>query len=233
VEAPAGIGFDIDHTLAIDNRLERVAFLRLLELLLNEGGRSVGTLADEIDAIDALLAQQRSGAFSIDAAVELFTTAHGVAVNAAYARYFRDRALEMVDEFVVPLPGARMALDSLHERGIALAVLSNGWNPLQVRKAERVGFRGPVIASADIGVQKPALRAFDAMLERLGMPASRTWYVGDDPQGDIAGADAAGIATVWLDWEKKTYPADTPLPTHTIHTFGQLLDIALPAERAS
>ncbi len=233
MEAPAGIGFDIDHTLAIDNRLERVAFLRLLELLLNEGGRSIGTLADEIDAIDALLAEQRSGAFSIDIAVERFASAHGVAMNSSYARYFRDRAVEMVDEFVVPLPGARAALDSLQERGIALVVLSNGWNPLQVRKAERIGFRGPVITSADIGVQKPALRAFDAMLESLGTPASRTWYVGDDPRGDIAGADAAGIATVWLDWEKKTYPADVAPPTHTVHTFAQLLDIALSAERAS
>ncbi len=32
MEPVEGIGFDLDHTLAIDNRLERVAFLRLLEM---------------------------------------------------------------------------------------------------------------------------------------------------------------------------------------------------------
>src|SRR5580692_8043178 len=100
-----GIGFDLDHTLAIDNRLERVAFLRLLERLLADGGRSVGTYADEIDAIDQLLARQRRGQFSIDIAVETFVASHGLVANAAYVDAFRAMALDMVDAFVLALPG--------------------------------------------------------------------------------------------------------------------------------
>ncbi len=72
MESVRGIGFDLDHTLAIDNQLERVAFLRLLEILLSEGGRTIGTLADEIDNIDELLARQRHGDFSIDDAIARF-----------------------------------------------------------------------------------------------------------------------------------------------------------------
>jgi len=32
------VAFDVDHTLAIDNKLERVAFLRLLARVVDEGG---------------------------------------------------------------------------------------------------------------------------------------------------------------------------------------------------
>ena len=78
-EIVRGIGFDLDHTLAIDNRLERVALLRLLELVLVEGGRTCGTLADEIEAVDELLARQRGGEFSIDEAVRRFVADHGIA----------------------------------------------------------------------------------------------------------------------------------------------------------
>ncbi len=38
MDAVAGIGFDLDHTLEIDNKLERVAFMRLLELVEEHGG---------------------------------------------------------------------------------------------------------------------------------------------------------------------------------------------------
>ena len=99
-----GIGFDLDHTLAIDNRLERVALLRVLEIVLEEGGRTIGTLGDEIDGIDDLLLRQRSGAFTIDDAVKRFVAEHGVEPADRYAEFFRRTAVEMVDEFVVPLP---------------------------------------------------------------------------------------------------------------------------------
>src|SRR5581483_7646762 len=45
--AATGVGFDIDHTIAIDNKLERVAFLRLLETIAGDGGRVAEILNDE------------------------------------------------------------------------------------------------------------------------------------------------------------------------------------------
>ena len=142
MESVLGIGFDLDHTLAIDNRLERVAFLRLLEALLSEGGRTIGTLRDEIESIDELLAHQRRGEFSIDEAVPRFVAAHELPPAQRYVEWYRHNAVEMVAEFVVPLFGVGPTLEALSERGIAVAILSNGWNPLQLRKAERTGFRG-------------------------------------------------------------------------------------------
>ncbi|MBV8067953.1 MAG: HAD family hydrolase [Candidatus Eremiobacteraeota bacterium] len=230
--AVRAIGFDLDHTLAIDNRLERVALLRLLEVILREGGESVGTLADEIDNIDELLKRQRRGDFSIDDAVRRFIAEHRVQPADRYVERFRFDAAHMVDEFVVPLPGVAPMLDAIRGRGIAMAVLSNGWNPLQSRKAERAGFSGTVLVSSDIGVQKPDSRAFTRLLEALGTRAEDTWYVGDNPYGDIAGAQRIGMETVWMNWERQTYPAELEPPTLTIRGFGELLGVLPEAARA-
>lgn len=225
MDAVRGIGFDLDHTLAIDNRLERVAFLRLLEALLSEGGRTVGMLSDEIESIDDLLTHQRRGEFSIDEAVRRFVAAHAVKPTQQHVDRYRGTAVEMVEEFLVPLPGVRPTLEALIERGIAVAILSNGWNPLQQRKAERAGFHGAVLVSSEIGEQKPARRAFDLLLAALGSSPEQTWYVGDSPQSDVAGANSAGMGSVWLNWEHQTYPSDLQTPTHTIHNLGDLLEL--------
>jgi HAD superfamily hydrolase (TIGR01509 family) len=229
----AGVGFDIDHTLVIDNKLERVAFLRLLELVLDDGGHPLGSLADETDHIDTMLSVQRAGAFSIDDAVRRFVLERGAIPKDSYVERFREMATEMVGDFVVPLPGAKQVLAALRERGILVAVLSNGWNPLQVLKARRAGFDGPVVASADVGAQKPSPEAFRALLAALGTPPDRTWYVGDDPHGDIAGATAVGINAVWLDAERKIYPTDLTAPPHVITSLYELLHVLPSRERAS
>lgn len=233
MDAVDGIGFDLDHTLAIDNRLERVAFLRLLERLLAEGGRQAGTFADEIDAIDELLFVQRHGDCTIDAAVDRFVASHGVALDRSYVAAFRRTALDMVDEFVVALPGVNETLAALRERGIKVALLTNGWSDLQQAKARRAGFEGPVLISDDIGVRKPAPAAFARLLAELQTVAARTWYVGDSPETDIAGARDAGLEAIWFNWERKTYPAGVVEPQHTIASLDELLALLPHAVSAS
>ena len=213
-----GIGFDFDHTLGIDNKLERVAFLHLLESF----PKQELTLAQETARIDELLLQQRSGAFSIDAAVKHYASAHGVRENFDNCiDRFKTFALEGVDDFVIPLPGLHEMLESLEHAQIPIAILSNGWSPLQQRKATHVGFSGPVIASDQIGAQKPAANAFEALLKTLGTSASETWYVGDNPAIDVAGSINAGLHAVWLD-EGGTYPQDLSKPSARIADLREL-----------
>jgi HAD superfamily hydrolase (TIGR01509 family) len=231
MDASLGIGFDLDHTLVIDNKLERVAFMRLLELVGEHGGRVIGTLNDESDHIDQLLDEQRHGAFSIADAVRRFVRDRGVDPSDFYVERFAKMALEMVDEFVIPLPGVKRTLAALRKRGLPVAVLSNGWNPLQTRKAQRAGFEGPVLASADIGQQKPSARAFAALADALGTRPQRTWFVGDDPRSDVDGSRSAGFHAVWFDWEGKEFPPELLPPPHTIHALEELLAILPDAVR--
>ena len=48
------------------------------------------------------------------------------------------------------------------------------------------------------GVSKPDPRIFAIALQRLGVPAASTWYVGDSPHHDLGGASAAGLAQIVL-----------------------------------
>ncbi len=223
MNAVRGIGFDLDHTLAIDNRLERVAFLRLLKIVLERGGGTVGTLADEIENIDGLLKRQRHGEITIDDAVRLFGSERGLEPNDWLVELFYKVSVDMIEEFVVPMPGLTATLEALKERGMVVAVLTNGWSPFQRRKAEQAGFDGPIVISSEIGERKPSKKAFDRLLEALGTQPEQTCYVGDDPTDDIAGARDAGLQAVWMNWERRSYPDGLVPPEHTISSLAELL----------
>ncbi|MDQ2865482.1 MAG: HAD family hydrolase [Candidatus Eremiobacteraeota bacterium] len=223
--AAFGIGFDIDHTLCIDNKLERVAFLHLLDRIANDGGRALGTLSEESATIDALLASQRGGACTIEEAVNRFVRERGASAGSGYAEAFKSMALQMVDAFVVPAPDAKSTIEELRQRDVPVAILSNGWNPLQIAKGRRAGFHGTVLASATLGVQKPQAAAFAALASALGVEAKDCYYVGDDPGTDVAGAANAGMHSVWLDNEAKIYPATVSPPAAAIGSLAELLSI--------
>jgi len=219
----AAVGFDVDHTLGIDNKLERVAFLRLLDLICGEGGRCLGTLAEESVRIDDLLSQQRSGAFTIDEAVARFVSEHGANPSDTYSVAYKHMALESVSAFFVPQPDARLVLTGLRQRGIPYAILSNGWSPLQQAKARALAFEGPVLVSDALGAQKPEGEAFQTLARALGADPHDVAYVGDNPRSDVAAALAAGMRGVWLDAEGVQYPAELPKPSAVIHRLAELL----------
>ena len=221
--AACAVGFDIDHTLCIDNKLERVAFLHLLNRVIDEGGVACGSLAQESEHIDTLLVYARGGGGTIEEAVRQFVRERGVEPTEEHVAAFKRTALAMADSFIVPDPHARKTVEALLGRGVPVAVLSNGWNPLQVAKARLAGFGGTVLASADLGVQKPHPAAFAALADELRTDPARCFYVGDDPRADVGGALSAGFQAVWLDHEGKKYPTDLPPPTHVVHSLEEVL----------
>ncbi len=223
MDAACAVGFDIDHTLCIDNKLERVAFLHLLDRVIEEGGIALGSLAQESDHIDELLVFARGGDGTIEEAVRRFVRERGVEPTDEHIAGFKRMALAMADSFIVPDPRARKTLEALQQRGTRVAVLSNGWNPLQIAKARLAGFGGTVLASADLGVQKPNPAAFAALAQELGADPARCLYVGDDPRADVGGALGAGFQAVWLDHEGKKYPSDLPPPTHVVGSLEEVL----------
>lgn len=82
-----------------------------------------------------------------------------------------------------------------------LGVLTNGLAAIQRRKVAALGLAGLVdavvfAAECGDGRGKPARAAFLTVLDRLGTPADRTVFVGDDLDADIFGARRAGMRTI-------------------------------------
>lgn len=95
-----------------------------------------------------------------------------------------------------PIPGVRSALDELLAMSVRMAVVSNSDGSVRQSLTD-AGFDGVfefVIDSQEVGVAKPDPAIFTHALERLGLSADVTWYVGDSIYHDIGGGEAAGLA---------------------------------------
>ena len=220
-EAPIGIGFDFDHTLGVDNELELSA--------LYAYAQELGRPTDPQDSarrseFEALLADFRAGASTMDEMMHRFAAA--LETRGAHAERWREICYGLVDALARPIDGACELLALLRERHIPAAILTNGWSPLQQKKIARAlgeeGLALRLLVSDALHAVKPARAAFDALVDALGVPRERVWYVGDNARGDIGGALAAGLRAVWFDGEGQGYPQDLPPPDLRIGTLREL-----------
>lgn len=104
---------------------------------------------------------------------------------------------------LAPMEGVGDLLRRLDGDGVRVGAISNAYFSGRVlhRELERHGLAGliqSVLSSGDLGIRKPDARIYFEMLERLGVTAARTWYVGDTFEEDIVGASNAGLMPIWL-----------------------------------
>lgn len=78
------------------------------------------------------------------------------------------------------------------------------------------------LISDDFGRRKPHRAIFRQALDRLGVEAAETWFIGDSLDDDIAGAAGIGMPSVWLDKKGKGAPQGGPVPDRVI---ARLLDL--------
>lgn len=114
---------------------------------------------------------------------------------------------------------AEPALQRLRRR-YRLFGLSNGNADL-----ERCGlgdlFEGHVSAIS-AGAPKPDARIFAALVRLAGVAPAQIVHVGDDPLLDVDGAARAGLQTIWLNRDGRTWPAALRPPTRTIATLAEI-----------
>ena len=214
------VGFDFDHTLAIDNKLERTALIALAK----EQGVVIGaTEVARIAQIDTLLQEMRMGKLSLEAAIAGFL--HSIRKDnrtAALVERFKEICYALIPHHVVALPGANQLIDELDRRGIPHAILTNGWSPLQERKAQAIRYDGEILVSDALGVAKPSREAF-ARLAAAFPSDAKIWYVGDNPASDVRGSMQAGCEAIWYhEHAGVPYPSHVPPPSAVI---DQLLDL--------
>ncbi|MHB2021498.1 MAG: HAD family hydrolase [Candidatus Xenobia bacterium] len=227
--------FDIDHTLAFDNRLELTILHEFCDEL--EAGQSELSKQEIMRHFDAAARAQfdhiRRGDVKIeDAMTEQFKylveQLPGQKLDAReLAISYMDRVVDGCDRFLKVVPGASTLFADLQKAGYHLAILTNGWTRLQIRKAQLIGFDGPLFISDDIGYWKPDHRAFEWAVEKMTQPASAALFVGDSATADVKGAKNAGLNAAWVNWEGEHFPDGLPKPDFELRHLDELREILL------
>lgn len=120
-------------------------------------------------------------------------------------------------------------LHLLRSRGVSIGILTDvpyGMPREFVRRDLAVTGVAPLIdvllTSVEVGFRKPAPAGFHRLASALEVDATEMIYVGNEPK-DIAGANAAGMASVLIDREKKGARLGQTETVHSLLTILELL----------
>ena len=142
----------------------------------------------------------------------------------------------LIDRSLDFFPDAEKTLSQLGKKGVKLALLTNGAGVVQQEKIDRFGFSRyfPVrLIEGELGFGKPDQRVFEQALKILDVKPQQAWMVGDDLKRDIAGAQQAGIYSIWCDYENKGLPEGSNIrPDKIIRNIAELLSLYLTTGQA-
>jgi HAD superfamily hydrolase (TIGR01549 family) len=112
-------------------------------------------------------------------------------------------------------------------RHTRVGMITNGPSQIQRDKIRllEIGDLFPIIlVSEEEGVWKPDPIIFTRALARAGVTPREALYVGDSPEHDVAGSQAAGLSSVWINRRQRTWPGGAP-PDHEIEDLRQLVEL--------
>ena len=95
-------------------------------------------------------------------------------------------------------------LELAKKNNVKLGVITNGpsehqWAKIDALGVEKLIPRENIIVSGDLGIiNKPDVRIFDAMQEKLQLDTESLYYIGDSFENDIVGANNAGWKSIWI-----------------------------------
>lgn len=187
---PAAVGFDLDDTLCIPNR-DRESLL---------AAAVTDTDAPPLEEWTSRAAYQEAHRSNLTSETRtpvfeaMLDDTPVVADPATLATAYRER----VNEALRPLDGVEGLIAGLRDR-YRVGMLTNGPSRAQRSKLETLALTDAfdaVFVSGELPAGKPDRRAFDALLDGLGVEPDELVYVGNDVEADIGGATAAGCLAV-------------------------------------
>jgi putative hydrolase of the HAD superfamily len=131
------------------------------------------------------------------------------------------------DEAVAPEDIA--VLKRLRERGLHLALITNGGADMQRAKIKKFGLEpyfDNILIEGEFGCGKPDERVFHHTLEKLKVKPADAWMIGDDLARDIAPCRALGIYSLWVDAKNGGLPAKNGVrPDKIIKSISEIPDL--------
>ena len=107
-------------------------------------------------------------------------------------------------------------LNLAKENNVKLGIITNGpsehqWSKVKALGVEKWIDRENIIVSGDHGINKPDVRIFEIMQEKLQLPNDSLYYIGDSLENDIVGANNAGWKAIWINRYNKEYLPGTEI----------------------
>ncbi|MDD2958717.1 MAG: HAD family hydrolase [Lachnospiraceae bacterium] len=127
-------------------------------------------------------------------------------------------------ELSSPLTGL---MEYCSHAGVFLGIITNGPSTHQRDKCRALGVEkwiAPehIIASGDIGINKPDPEIFSIAARRWNLDLERTWYVGDSYEHDVLCPHAVGWQSIWLDRKGRAAEIPDNPAALTVHTEEEL-----------
>jgi putative hydrolase of the HAD superfamily len=154
---------------------------------------------------------------------------------ASVVKYFEETVLHDLPPLVA---GARLVLDTLHGPYRLGLICDSGMSPGRVMREvlarlDLLSYFSATVFSDELGCTKPDVRMFRCALDQLAVAAQDAAHVGDLLNTDIAGANAAGMKTIWLDWGMGQSSEASVTPDYRITRLADLLHIVAGGRAAS
>ena len=102
-------------------------------------------------------------------------------------------------------------LELAKENNAKLGIITNGpsehqWSKVKALGVERWIDKENIIVSGDYSINKPDVKIFEIMQEKLKLPNDSLYYIGDSLENDIVGATNAGWKVIWINRYKRKSP---------------------------
>ncbi len=205
---PAAILFDLDDTLFDHRRAAGVAMGALHAA--HAPDLPFDTFAQQhAEVLETFHTRFLAGELTLDQArvarMQALFARFGRVLDAATAERVASLYREQHQSNRSLVPGAIELLRSVHGH-CRLGIVTNNSTAEQWEKLRALDIADSfdaVVISEEAGVTKPDQRIFALALDRLGVTAQESVFIGDSWTNDIAGAVNAGMAAVWLNHNGK------------------------------
>ena len=107
-------------------------------------------------------------------------------------------------------------LELAKKNNVKLGIITNGpsehqWSKVKALGVEKWIDKENIIVSGDYGINKPDVRIYEIMQEKLQLPNDSLYYIGDSLENDIVGANNAGWKSIWINRYKKKLPENVDI----------------------
>jgi putative hydrolase of the HAD superfamily len=218
--------FDIDNTLFDSTTLAKMSRVNAVKAMM-ESGLFIYNVQSGYRLLLKIV--EKYGANydqHFDRLLEAFGYKRDPKIIAAGIVAYHDTKLA----YLKPDPDVIPTLIALRDKDRKIGIVSNGRSVKQWEKIIRLGlqhFFHTVVISEEVGFEKPDPKIFELALKELGVKPEETAYVGNTPEVDVLGANAAGLVSVRLVKRKHKEPRfdRTMRPTVTVRKVSDLLSI--------